>query len=102
MEKFKKTVIDSGTIEEISHFQQITLDYVSKFSEFSEKQALEIIKMLSEDYNLDHVFAVNVANINPQTVPELKTIFEKSSEGKNFDSDKLQEILYKINEIKAK
>jgi len=102
MEKFKKTVIDSGTTEEISHFQQITLEYVSKFSKFSEKQALEIIKMLSEDYNLERVFAVNVANINPQTVPELKTIFEKSSEGKNFDPDKLQEILYKINEIKAK
>lgn len=102
MKKFKKTIIDSGTTEEMSHFQQITLEYVSKFSKFSEKQTLEIIKMLSENYNIEHVFAVNVVNIDPQTVPELKTIFEKSSEGKNFDLDKLQEILYKINEIKSK
>lgn len=102
MKKFKKTIIDSGTTEEMSHFQQITLEYVSKFSKFSEKQTLEIIKMLSENYNIEHVFAVNVVNIDPQTVPELKTIFEKSSEGKNFDLDKLQEILYKISEIKSK
>lgn len=102
MKKFKKIIIDSGTTEEMSHFQQITLEYVSKFSKFSEKQTLEIIKMLSENYNIEHVFAVNVVNIDPQTVPELKTIFEKSSEGKNFDLDKLQEILYKINEIKSK
>lgn len=102
MKKFEKTIIDSGTTEEMSHFQQITLEYVSKFSKFSEKQTLEIIKMLSENYNIEHVFAVNVVNIDPQTVPELKTIFEKSSEGKNFDSDKLQEILFKISEIKSK
>ncbi len=102
MKKFKKIIIDSGTTEEMSHFQQITLEYVSKFSKFSEKQTLEIIKMLSENYNIEHVFAVNVVNIDPQTVPELKTIFEKSSEGKNFDLDKLQEILYKISEIKSK
>ena len=58
--------------------------------------------MLSENYNIERLFAVNVVNIDPQTVQELKTIFEKSSEGKNFNSDKLQEILYKIREIKSK
>lgn len=102
MEKYKNKVIDSGIAEEISHFQQITLDYVIKFSKFSEKQAKEIIIMLTEKYNIEYVFAVNVVNTDPQTVPELKIIFEKSTEGKNFDTSKLLEILYKINEIKSK
>jgi len=102
MEKYKNKVIDSGITEEISHFQQITIDYVTKFSKFSEKQAREIIKMLIEKHNIEYIFAVNVVNCDPGTVPELKIIFEKSSEGKNFDIEKLQEILYKINEIKLK
>ncbi len=102
MEKYKNQVIDSGVTEEISHFQQITIDYVTKFSKFSEKQAKEIIKMLIEKYLIENLFAVNVVNADPKTAPELKIIFEKSSEGRNFDIEKLQEILYKINEIKAK
>jgi DNA-directed RNA polymerase subunit F len=102
MENFKKKVIDSGVTEELSHFQQITLDYVTKFSKFSEKQAKEIIKILIENYSIEDVFAVDVVNNDPQTIAELKVIFEKAEEGKNFDSEKLQEILYKISEIKSK
>ena len=101
MEKFKKKVISEGLTEDISHFQQITLDYVSKFSQMSEKQAKAIIKMLQKDYEIEEIFAVNVVNIAPTTIPELRVIFEKSV-GKELDDDKLQEILYKIEEIRSK
>lgn len=98
MDRIKKKVEDEGVIEEISHFQQITLDYVTKFSKMSEKQAKAVVKMLEKDYNIEELFAVNMVNIFPKTVPELKVIFEKSV-GKELNEDKLLEVLNKIEEI---
>jgi DNA-directed RNA polymerase subunit F len=54
-----------------------------------------------DKYNIEEIYAINIININPQTVPELRTILEKSYEGKSLDEEQLQEILYTIEELKT-
>ncbi|MFO8017475.1 MAG: hypothetical protein R6U96_02470 [Promethearchaeia archaeon] len=100
MEKVKesKKLIDEE--EEMSHFQEITFNYVNKFAKMSEKVALKVKKHLMEEYNLGEDFAINIINIDPQTIEELRVILEKSPKGKGFDDEKLQEILYEISELK--
>jgi DNA-directed RNA polymerase subunit F len=100
MEKVKesKKLIDEE--EEMSHFQEITFNYVNKFAKMSEQDALKIKKHLMDKYNLEEEFAINIINIDPQTPFELRVILEKSPKGKGLDDEKLQEILYEISELK--
>ena len=65
------------------------------------KTAVKIKNFLIEKYDIEEVYAINIVNIDPQTVPELRMILEKSYVGKTFDSEQLQEILYQIEDIKT-
>ncbi|MHA1294310.1 MAG: hypothetical protein ACTSQJ_16805 [Promethearchaeota archaeon] len=101
MEKVKEKILDIDSEEKISPFQEITYNYVNKFSKMSDREAIKIIKFLQEKYEIEEIFAINIVNIDPQTVPELKIILEKSHVGKTLSEDQLQELLYQISEIKS-
>jgi DNA-directed RNA polymerase subunit F len=101
MEDVKEKMTEIRPEEGMSHFQEITYNYVNNFSKISQKTALKIKKFLMDKYNIEELYAINIINLDPQTVPELRTILEKSYEGKSLDEEELQEILYTIEDLKT-
>ena len=101
MEDVKSKIEEIDMEEGISHFQEITYNYVNKFAKMSEKDAKVIQKFLIDKYEIEEVYAINIVNINPQTIPELRMILEKSVNGKSLNDDQLQDLLYQIDELKS-
>jgi len=100
MEKVKEDVEEIDSEEGLSHFQEITYNYVNKFAKFEEKSAQKILKFLTEKFEIEDVYAINIINIAPKTVPELRMILEKSFIGKTLNDSQLQDLLYQIEELK--
>jgi len=101
MENVKDRIMDIDPEEGMSHFQEITYNYVNNFSKMSERDAAKIEKFLKEKYELEEIFVINIVNIDPQTVPELRMVLEKSFVGKSLNNEQLQTLLYEINELKT-
>ena len=94
------TEIDSEE-EGMTHFQEITFNYVNQFSKMTERDAVKIKKLLQDKYEIEEIFAINIVNIDPKTLQELRMILEKSFAGKALKDDKLEEMLYQITELKT-
>ena len=101
MENVKTRVDEIDPEEGMSHFQEITYNYVNHYAKMSDKDAKKIKKFLMEKYDLEEPFAINIININPQTVPELRIVLEKSFTGKTLNNDTLLEMLSQINDLKT-
>lgn len=97
--KERKEKIDPE--EGLTHFQEITYNYVNKFAKMSEKDANKIQKFLIDKYEIEENYAINVVNIDPHTIPELRMILEKSFIGKTLNEENLQELLAQIEELKT-
>jgi DNA-directed RNA polymerase subunit F len=102
MEDVKERILEIDSEEEgMSHFQEITYNYVNQFAKMSDKDAIKIKKTLIDKYDIEEVYAINIVNIEPKTIPELRMILEKSFSGKTMNEEKLQEILYQLSELKT-
>jgi DNA-directed RNA polymerase subunit F len=101
MEDVKQKITEMDVEEGITHFQEITFNYVNRFAKMSDKDAIKIKKLLMDKYNLEEIFAVNIINIDPQNIPELKMILEKSLVGKSFNNEMLQDVMSQIQELKS-
>jgi len=101
MEVVKEKIMEIDSEEVMSHFQEITYNYVNAFAKMSERDAVKIQKFLREKYDIEEIFTINIVNIDPQTIQELRTVLEKSFSGKTLSEEKLQEMLYQISELKS-
>ena len=102
MESVKESIMQIDSDEEgMSHFQEITYNYVNQFAKMSDKDAIKIKKLLMDKYDIEELYAINIVNIDPKTIPELRMILEKSFTGKTMNEEQLQEILYQISELKT-
>jgi len=97
--KDKFTEIDAE--EGMSHFQEITYSYVNKYSKMSAKEAKKIIKFLMDEYGIEELYAINIVNIDPHSVPELRMLLEKSLSGKTLNDKQLSQLLDQIEDIKT-
>jgi DNA-directed RNA polymerase subunit F len=101
MEAVKEKIEEIDSEEGLSHFQEITFNYVNKFAKMSEKDAIKIQKLLVDKYEIEEHYAINIVNIDPHAVPELRMILEKSFAGKSLNDDQLQDLLAQIEELKT-
>lgn len=102
MKNVKDQIHEIDSEEEgMTHFQEITYNYVNQFSKMSERDALKIKKLLLDKYEIEEIFAINIVNIDPKTKQELRMILEKSFAGKSLDDTKMEEIIYEISELKT-
>jgi DNA-directed RNA polymerase subunit F len=101
MEAVKEKIEEIDSEEGLSHFQEITYNYVNKFTKMSEKDAIKIQKLLVDKYEIEETYAINIVNIDPHTIPELRMILEKSFAGKSLNDDQLQDLLAQIEELKT-
>ena len=100
MENVKEQLAKIDSEEGMSHSQEITYNYVNKFAKFDSKTAVKIKKLLMDKHDIEDIYAINIVNIDPTTIPELRIILEKSFTGKTLNEKQLQEILYQIEDIK--
>ena len=101
MENVKDKVLQIDSDEGMSHFQEITYNYVNKYAKTSAKEAKKILKMLEDKYDLEEIFMINIVNIDPKTVPELRVILEKSFTGKSLSDEQLEVMLSQIGDLKS-
>ena len=48
-----------------------------------------------------NIYAINIVNVDPQTIHELRIILEKSYTGKSLNEEQLQEMIYQIKDLKT-
>ncbi len=101
MDAFKEKIEKIDSEEGLSHFQEITYNYVNKFAKMSEKDAIKIQKLLIKKYEIEELYAITIVNIDPHSVPELRMILEKSFSGKSLNDEQLQDLLAQIEELKS-
>ena len=101
MEYVKEQMEEIDKEEGMSHFQEITYNYVNKFVKMDAKTAKKIKDFLMEKYEIEELYAINVINIEPQTIMELRIILEKSFTGKTFSDEQLEVILEELEDIKS-
>jgi len=89
MDAVKEKIEEIDSEEGLSHFQEITYNYVNKFAKMSEKDAIK------ENY------AISIVNIDPHTVPEMRMMLEKSFTGKSLNDEQLQDLIAQIEELKS-
>ena len=68
-----KHLLESGKPEEMDQIQRWTLDYVSKFSKVSHDEGKKLVDALVNECDLTEEEAVEVVNILPTTLEELRT-----------------------------
>ncbi len=101
MESVKEAILQVDPDEGMSHFQEITYAYVNKFAKMDAKVVGKIQKLLMETYKLEEVSAINIINVEPKTLQELRVILEKSEAGKALTDDQLKEIIQRVDELKS-
>ncbi|NVM27393.1 MAG: hypothetical protein HWN65_01015 [Candidatus Helarchaeota archaeon] len=70
---------DEESEDELSYVQQVTLDYVTKFSKFSIEDTLKLKEELMKKFNLSEKAAIQIVNLHtpPQINLELNIILDK-------------------------
>lgn len=101
MENVKDKLLEIESDEGMSHFQEITYNYVNKFAKYDAKTAKKVRKLLMDKYNIEEIYSINIINVDPKSVPELRIILEKSFTGKTLTDDQLEIIIEEIEELKS-
>jgi DNA-directed RNA polymerase subunit F len=81
---------------ELLYEQKIALEHAIKFSKITEKKAKDLIKELSELEFIKEIQSYKIADLNPTTEDDVKTIFakERTTLGEN-EIKKILEIVGK-------
>ncbi len=101
MDYVKEQMEEIDSEEGMSHFQEITYNYVNKFAKIDVKKAKKVKEFLMEKYDFEEIYAINIINIWPRTVPELRIILEKSFTGKTLNDEQLEVILEELEELES-
>ena len=64
MEVVKEKMIEIDSEEGMTHFQEITYNYVNKFSKMSEKDAKKIQKFLTDKHDLEEVLPYRIKTVH--------------------------------------
>ncbi|MHA1112072.1 MAG: hypothetical protein ACTSRE_13270 [Promethearchaeota archaeon] len=84
---------------EFDSFQESSLIYARTFSKVSTKKVDKIKKMLMKNYKLDEAHAIQVINILPSTIEELRVLFEKDLKASKLDDKQLNDLLNKLHDL---
>ncbi len=85
---------------ELSPMQRVALDYASKITKLAEEDAEKLVNRLIETFNLSRFTAVQIANILPQSIEELRPLL--IVEGRIFLTSDLEKMLSIIREFSSK
>ncbi len=87
----KKILTQRGKEGELSFQQSITLEHAGSFSRMAPAVSLKGAEKLIKSYNLNRSQAVQIVNIAPTTIEELKSILSQRST--SLSEEKMIEIV---------
>ena len=87
----KKLLAQRGKEGELSFQQSITHEHASAFSRMAPAVSVKVVEKLIKSYDLNRSQAVQIVNIAPITVEELKSIL--SSRSTNLTDEQMIEIV---------
>jgi len=90
-----KKVLEKAKEEELGEFQRRTLDYAIKFSKISPQKAEKLVKELGEKFQLERKDAIQIANVMPRYIEELRTIV--AIKGRIVGGTQLEDMLKLVN-----
>lgn len=82
-------------------FQEVTFEYVNRFAKMPASAAKKIIKRLTTEFGMEPSLAIQVVNIDPRYIEELRIIFEKDPKLRNLPLEKLTQIIEIVKEEQA-
>jgi len=80
---------------ELSNIEQITLSYLQQFSKVEADKAKNIVKRLVKELDISVEAAVQLVNIMPKSIEEIRTILIKE---RFLTTEELQKILQILHE----
>ena len=80
-----------------NYTQRVALDHATKFSRLNADQTARLITRLQEEFDLDMDSSVQICNILPETLEELKIII--SERHPNLSRAKLETIFKIVEEV---
>jgi DNA-directed RNA polymerase subunit F len=84
---------------EFDSFQENSLIYARTFSKVPAKKVDKIKKMLMKSYNLDESQAIQIINILPSTIEELRVILEKDIKASKLEDNELNNLINKLHDL---
>jgi DNA-directed RNA polymerase subunit F len=87
----KKLLAQRGKEGELSFQQSITLEHASSFSRMAPAVSVKVVEKIIKTYGLTRAQSVQIVNIAPKTIEELKSIL--SSRTTSFTDEQLIEIV---------
>ena len=87
----KKLLAQRSKEGELSFQQSITLEHASSFSKMAPAVSVKLVERLLKNYEISRSQAVQIVNIAPITVEELRTIIDARSS--NLTDEQLIEIV---------
>ena len=87
----KKLLAQRGKEGELSFQQSITLEHASSFSRMAPAVSVKVVEKILKSYDLNRSQAVQIVNIAPTTIEELKSIL--SSRSTSLTDEQLIEIV---------
>jgi len=87
----KKLLAQRAKEGELSFQQSITLEHASSFSRMAPAVAIKLVERLLKGFNLNRAQAVQIVNIAPVTVEELRSILDTKSA--NLTNEQMVEIV---------
>ncbi len=95
----KKIISKRGKEGDLSFQQTITLEHSSTFAKMTPAVAVKVMEKLMETYSLSRMQAVQIVNIAPTTLEELKTIIDAKST--NLTQEQFAEIVDLITKSRS-
>jgi len=87
----KKLLAQRGKEGELSFQQSITLEHAGSFSRMAPAVSVKVVEKILKSYDLNRSQAVQIVNIAPTTIEELKSIL--SSRSTSLTDEQLIEIV---------
>jgi len=87
----KKILTQRGKEGELSFQQSITLEHATVFSKMAPAVSIKLVEKLISSYDISRSQAVQIVNIAPTTIEELKSVYDTKMT--NLTDEKLLEIV---------
>ena len=87
----KKVLTQRGKEGELSFQQSITLEHATSFSKMAPAVSTKLVERLISNYEMSRSQAVQIVNIAPTTLEELKSVYDTKMT--NLTEEKLLEIV---------
>ncbi|MFW9958115.1 MAG: RNA polymerase Rpb4 family protein [Candidatus Odinarchaeota archaeon] len=91
LSQVKKILTQRGKEGELSFQQSITLEHATVFSRMAPAVSIKLVEKLISSYDISRSQAVQIVNIAPTTIEELKSVYDTKMT--NLTDEKLLEIV---------